>query len=39
MRRWSGQALWYLTGFTLAALLVIAVGISYATSSYARSMH
>jgi signal transduction histidine kinase len=39
MRRWSGQALWYLTGFTLAALLMIAVGISYATSSYARSMH
>ena len=39
MRRLSQQTMWYLTGFTLTALLVIAAGITYATSSYARSMH
>ncbi len=39
MRRLSQQTMWYLTGFTLSALLVIAAGITYATSSYARSMH
>jgi CHASE3 domain sensor protein len=39
MRRLSQQTMWYLTGFTLMALLLIAAGIAYATSSYARSMH
>src|SRR5213592_3937230 len=39
MRRLSQQTLWYVTGFTLMALLAIAGSITYATSSYARSMH
>jgi len=39
MRRLSQQTMWYLTGFTLMALLVISAGITYATSSHARSMH
>ena len=39
MRRLSQRTMWFLTGFTLMALLVIAAGITYATSSYASSMH
>ena len=39
MRRISQRNLWYLTGFTLTALVFIAVAITHFTSSYASSMH
>jgi signal transduction histidine kinase len=39
MRRISQRNLWYLTGFTLTALVFIAIAITHFTSSYAASMH